>query len=548
MLLSKENHPGWMHFGHRYLRASQFGQLCESVGLRFCSENELETYERERWIWPAARVVMPDRYAHAFWLATFSSQDQFEIDDDLVLFDKLNSELRFTSGMPKDPAADDLRHPIDRSWGTVGGLVKPRDADYTSWDAYFVELDVLEAHLRRPTAEHYYHYWQIYELFLVRREHAGMYRDNVIYQWPPEVVPTNPAILWGFLDAVSYFQHLYLAHRLFLTVPLPRDPDGWSYLPATEQTALDEATLRYAADATTRYSLAQDDLFAGMRYLVYLHYNLESSERVHLADALKEDLWRAMQFVGSSCAMSNEEISTHIGRVDGMIGDYLELVFPNKRRRTRAKAERVLTSLSTAYDANAALLAKGTADVTELLNYLESADLALFEYVLVELNDAHLATHSWQTSEAFLRLKSLASLPESLARTLIQNNADAATHQALAAAPRAGLSRILQILLGVLQQSGLDALTEYTSLKAYWGADSPPDFTRNLSYLLTLPTTSEEIYLGVTLSVSTLVRNFTSHNLVEDPLLLRGQYVPCANAIASAIFAIWRIAKLSGWI
>src|SRR6476646_9720255 len=158
----------------RYLLVDDFIRLCDIVGLRACNERELENYEKSRLMFPAARVVMPDDYASAFWLYQMQQIPQFEFDEKYLSFHQVDWELRYQ--IPNENEQD-FRHVIDRSWGTVG-LEKPLEKEYVPWDNYTVNVQIGDHSFKHSTVSHFFHYWQIYELYDVRKFHAGMYADN----------------------------------------------------------------------------------------------------------------------------------------------------------------------------------------------------------------------------------------------------------------------------------------------------------------------------------------------------------------------------------
>ena len=147
-----QNHTHWPHFGRRYLPVRHFANLCEAVGLYGCNEHELESCEQQNWILPAARLVMPERYALAYWTALLNDADVFEIDEDLQLFHSLHQKIHFPTPKVGDPNSLDLRHPFDQSWCMAEGLVSPAINQYQPWDEYFITLP---DGLRHSTAEHY---------------------------------------------------------------------------------------------------------------------------------------------------------------------------------------------------------------------------------------------------------------------------------------------------------------------------------------------------------------------------------------------------------
>jgi hypothetical protein len=544
-ILPLKNHPNWRHFGKRYLRSEDFAHLCEVVGLHICKDYELEEYEREQWMFPVARMIMPDDYARAFWSYFHQPDSEIEFDDQYLPFHELDWAIRYNVQTDGTQANRELRHPIDIAWGNVDGLERPVEGEYKPWDTFAISLEIAGREGRYQTATHLYHYWQIYELYQVRKQQKGMYRDNVLL---PELGPTlnDPLALSALFDAVSYFQHPYQLQRSLVFQGHRADEDGWISLDETQQDDLKQVAQRYATDSVQMYGLDQDALYTGLRRMMELHASYEEADRVRLAEALKTDLWRTVEFMHFAFGIPTEEIAEQAGMIGGYVRNYLELLFPNRRQETRSKSLRILRNLAQGYNAQASHYAMSDEDLENLLAYTESSNLAWFEYVVAELNRAHFELHSWHATETFLHLKALASFPESLMRTLVLRNADVTTQTSFQEQHNPGMGNLNCLVFGNLRPS---ILRHYNAAN-HWNAQESAEFVRNLSHLVTVASaaTGEEAYLGANLALATLLRNFTSHLVIEDPALLRGQYVRCVRAILAAVFSAWKVVGRKGWI
>lgn len=535
------------YFGKRYLRVTDFIKLCEAVGLHGCTEGELEEYERERWMFPAARMVMPEEYAQAFWMSWRNSTTEFEFDEKFLPFYQLDWAIRYPVQTPNNRKSQDLRHPIDRAWGKVEGLERPNDKEYVPWESYEVILKDGESEIRESTVSHFYHYWQIYELYQIRKSNKGIYRDNVLMPLSKRLKHDDLRGLSRFLDAVSYFQHSYQLQLQQMLAGLAPDDDGWIALDQTQQNQLEQAAHQYAIATLRAYRLDEDASYEGLRGIMYLHNNYDKAERVRLAEALKADIWRTVEFIHYAFSTPDEKIAERAGQVGGYAQNYLELLFPNRRKEARNKAVRILQNLAEEHNRRTLNYSMPDNEIDVLLDYVESIDLAWFEYILVELNEAYFARHSWQTAETFLHLKTLASFPESLMKTLILRNGDAATKNDFNNQTNPGMGTLVCLVFRDITPS---ILAQRDSAN-HWNAKDTTEFANNLSHLIQLISSAptEEAYLGCTLALATLVRNFTSHLVVEDPQLFQsGQYVRCVRAILTAAFSAWRVARIKGWI
>jgi hypothetical protein len=204
-ILPLESHPAWRNLGKRYLRLEDFISLCDAVGLYRCTEHELEECERERWMFPVARMIMPEEYARAFWMHMLGFTTKFEFDERFLPFHGLDWAIRYRIQASNDSKNWDLRHPIDRVWGQVDGLVRPVDEEHVPWESYTITLRINDREIRESTVTHFYHYWQIYELYQIRRFRKGMYQDNAPMPYSIGLRCDDLQALLPFFDAVSYF-------------------------------------------------------------------------------------------------------------------------------------------------------------------------------------------------------------------------------------------------------------------------------------------------------------------------------------------------------
>lgn len=536
---SVKANPHWnRHFGKRYLRMRAFINFCEIVGVYSVNDEELEEYEQRGLMYPAARLVMPEEYAHAFWLHQYTNA-KFEFDESYCQHHELEMTLRFP--IPAERQDEILPHSIDRMWGVIDGLQKPQEQPYRSWDSYKVTV----AGFHPDIATHFYHYWQVYHLYQIRRQ-EGMYQDRS-FQWGESLKYGGIGELLSFFDALSYFHHLFDARfRQMAAASTPND-DGEFSFDDQQQRNIEQFSRNYASETLAKYSLNENDLFEALKGMVFLHYRYEKSERQRLAETLKSDIWHMVELVGFVSSMSSEEISDQVGYVGpGMSRiNSIEKLFPDKRKVTRSEAYDMLISFLGKYNGSASTWPVSEQDIDELLSFVENTELAIFEYVLVELNETYFDRTSWFASASFLRLKSLASFPESLMRILIDQSGD----QKLIKAknnPRIGMSKLNELLF---QHAYPFIWTEYNSA-GHRSAPESSEFQTNAGYLITRlnAVSGDDAFLGVTLSLATLLRNFTSHHLVENPNLLSGQYVQCVRSILNTVFFIWSDAKHRGWI
>lgn len=529
-------------FGTRYLVTDDFIRLCETVGLHRCTEYELENYEKSRLMFPAARVIMPDDYAGAFWLHQLQHTPQFEFDDKHIPFYQLDWELRYQ--IPRQDQQD-FRHPIDRSWG-IAGLERPSEKEYVAWDNYTVNVQVGDRAVKRSTVSHYFYYWQIYELYDVRKTHMHMYADNCLLPRFGSPNHNNANELPFIFDALSWFYTLYKANYSRFFEGIQPNNDGIIILDQAQQNNLSTILQTIATDTVQLYKLDENALQAGLRKMLELHFWYEEAERFKLSVALKRDILRFTDFMSYATGKSAEEISKIAGPVGGYIGNYLEILFPNRRKVARDEAFQLVKHLLLEYNKHFPNVSLSDAELTNLLNYTEATSIAWFEHQIVELNKAFFEYHSLHDTMTFLHLKALSSFPEALMKALIQNNGDQQTQQDLNNQRNPGMGTLISLVFRNLAPT---ILTHYQNTM-HWEAKDAAQFSANLTYLAGSinSAASEDEYIGRNLALATLLRNFSSHVAVDNPELLEGQYVLCLRSILVAISSIWKAAQGQHWV
>lgn len=529
-------------FGKRYLLVDDFIRLCKVVGLYQVTKEELEDYEREGWVLPAARMVAPDEYAVASARERYGSE-AFEVDEKYSAYYNLDMRIRHSRPPSLEPE-EDLRHPIDQSWGTVEGLYNPGEQEFTPWGNYRVRIYEGDFEIYEPTAFHFYHYWQVHQLYHVRRSRSGYYKGD-----PPMWKTKGKSLEWArVFDPTAYFRSLYQAWYEKLTGSLSPDDTGLLIFTPAKQDELRRAARRSAQDTLETCGLDQDSLFGNLDWLIRLHLDYEEADRVRLAEAVKEDVWTTVELLHFAYQIQTEEIVQRAGRLGGYRENYLEVMFPNHRKQTRAAALRILHSFAEQHNKRASAYGILNEDIEGLVDFVEATDLAWIEYVLQKLNEDYFAAHSWQTAANWLHLKAVASFPESLAKILILDKADAETQSKYESQKSPAFATAVDLLLGHV---ATPVLHEWKAENSRWSAHSKSDFAIKLAHLMhrieAAPT--EDAFLGASLSLTIMLRNFTSHLLLEDEELLQhGQYVRCLRAVMTTVFMIWKVTKLRQWV
>lgn len=315
------------YFDKRYLPKEGFVRFCEVVGLYGCLDHELEEYEQRGLLYPVARFEHPENY---------------------MLINNL----------------PDFRHPIDVALETssLPALIKPQNHKFLTWDNYVIRQENNQV----LTTTHYYHYWQVYELYRARIIANGMYLDKSL-----PVGNFDIAKLQQFLEIVSYFQHLYRADLSQVTNQIEFNGDNIIIFNDEQKAYIEEIGRKYAMQTLAKYTFTDSFLYEGLKNLLYLYYQYEQSERYKLAETLKADIWRSVEFMCFALSTTSEAISEQIGYAGLGISNQrtLEILFPNRRREIKAKVKNIIQNSSTQ------ILYLPDNYIDEFLDFIEQTEL-----------------------------------------------------------------------------------------------------------------------------------------------------------------------------
>jgi len=531
----------WRFFGKRYLKSSDFISLCDLVGLKSVSDDELEEYEKNKLLFPAARIIMPDDYAFGFWESQHTSKRVFIFDDKYIEFNDLDWALRFPN---HNETPKNYLHPIDNNWG-LEGLQKPSENEFVPWDNFYIQVKIDNNTFKEPSATHYYHYWQIYELFEARKLFRKMYKDNNYLVQFREFNHSNSEDLNHLFDALSFFQTNFIYYQKeFLRERTPND-DGIIILDKPEQKRFSNCIKLFALETINRFKLSDEQLFLFLRKIMELYSCYENSERTKLSHTLKKDIWNLTEFIQYVTGMDTLEISKRAGRISIFLKDYLELLFPNRRLQAREESTNFINHYIKEYNKICTTMKINEIDIENFFNYSEIVNISWFEYVITELNKEFHKFSSWHHTITFIYLKMLASLPETLMRIIIQDKSDDQTKQKLENNPKAGMGKLIEFIFCDSKSNILHFYNKYP----FWNAKNKRQFLTNLSKYNNKITmiNSEFEFIGANLALATLIRNFSSHLVLDDPNLLQGQYVFCIRSLINSICAIWVQCTNNNW-
>jgi hypothetical protein len=545
MLLSPdfiESSPSWRFFGKRYLKARDFISFCDLVGLKNLTENELEEYEEQKLVFPVARFVLPEVYANSFWEHQLNNKEKFEFEDKYLEAHNLNFSLRFPNTITK---TEGNNHIIDNYW-KLPELTKPHETEFIPWKNYFIDLEINGKIRKIYNADHFYHYWQIYELFEVRKRIKSMYKDFQYYTPFFESFSDTKGEFHVFFDAVSLFFYNKNNFQDEYFQKIDANEDQRYILDENQKKFLNNKYEELAKNIINKNNYSERLLLENIRKMMTLNHCYLQSERYKLSNILRKDIWTCVELISFGLGFNTNEISQKAGKIGSYLVDYLEILFPNKRKEAKDDTITFLKSILKNFNKECPAHTITDSEINKFVDFSELNDLAWFEYIIREANENFFKPNSWYSTISFLHIKSLASMPETLMKLIIEKFSDNKTRNKFHNLKKPSLYD----LIGLIFSKDSTNIGEIYNNTQHWKANDKNEFIENLKYFRNKfsETNSENEFIATNLALSTLIRNFTSHLFLDDSTIFKGSYVFCLRAIMNSVASIWIVSKNKNWV
>ena len=545
-------------WGERYAEVSLFEDYCRDLNVN-TGRGELEHYEKVRAMLPVARVVYPDEYVIQRDQNQWNGVTDWDGAGQWPELDRLLKRGLSVQSGDEGSSDEKVVHSFDREMeaGANPYLIRPELSEFRPWSEYRVEVpDGRGNSIMRPTAEHYYSYWQVHQLFLIQ-QYPDLYKNvGLIERIPQEdslkkSLPRAPkeeyfvdfAGMRLRFDAISFWIALY--HRehenAFAGVA---EVDGVRSLDDAQATAYRTKLALRAAQVKERFQLTPGDLYGFLHKLIELLEGYERKERYKLVDALKDDIFAWENLLTLATGKTREDVAEELGRTN--IYDERTFRHLDIRSKEHDYSLELLTSVSA--DCERALRQLGDsqwsfpeADVDELLNYCEREGLGLFVTALsgmVATGDEEYRQISRRV-QRYTNLKNVLNSYEYLLKTLgLQAGQIVGNETLTPLVDKVMAQELWYQSFGARKQSGL------------LSTNSTQAFLTNLGSLLADSQLkgSPQGYWAQQFLVTCLARNMTVHSYPSQDSYYGDLFGRMLHAVVSATFYTWRHAKAQGWV
>ena len=286
-------------YGHRYLAVDRFVSYCRSLNVDF-PRRKLEFCERERLLFPAARVEVPEGYVRYVFDVKhnpsnpYYGRPQYELPDKWMAIHRLLDSIDFPV-----PHKDNGVHVFDKRMGSRRYLATPCSQPFRDWSSYSTEAGrIADRVVEEPTARHYYHYWQVHQLAAIQKYMdyccmkaladvcdaiaPGEHRLYIEMRLPKKRVADGDYLgMNKGYDALSFFIR-WIRRKERDAFERGTQVDGGMRLSARQASALERASHQIAEDVCGRFGLSDDELLVFARQLLGLHDDYTREEKAKL--------------------------------------------------------------------------------------------------------------------------------------------------------------------------------------------------------------------------------------------------------------------------
>ena len=314
----------------RFAEVDQFIRYCRDLNIE-TDQRELEHYERIGAMLPVARVVFPNEYVIKEYQSLWNGAVDWDGTDQWPALDRLSEKIGpFPIGYQCLPD-EELVHCFDREMeaGDNPHLIRPESAEFRPWSDYRVVVpDGRGNDIEKPTAKHYYSYWQVHQLSFIQ-QYPDLYKNAWLIDRIPQndpvrrILPRGPKneLLVEFdgkrhsFDALSFWITVYGRERK-RTFASVADVNGFRRLDDVQADDHRKRVAALAGKITGCFKLTPEDLYSFLHKLIKLMEDYERVERYKQAEALKSDIFDWENLLMLTLGESRHDVGEELGKTN----------------------------------------------------------------------------------------------------------------------------------------------------------------------------------------------------------------------------------------
>ena len=545
-------------WGERFAEVDEFASYCRDLNVE-TERRELEHYEKTGVMFPVARVVYPDEYVIKMDQSPWNEAVGSERTNKWPALGRLSEGFGpFLSGY-EGLSDGELIHCFDREMevGSNPHLVRPGATEFRPWSDYRVAIpDLYGIEIKRPTAKHYYSYWQVHQLYLIQ-QYPDLYKNAWLIKQIPDddskkkLLPRaiNTGLLVDFRGMKRSFDTLSFwitgcdreRGRTFASVA---EVHGVRILDDVQAAAHKVRLVAFARKVTKRFQITRGDLYGFLRKLINLFEDYERKERYKLAGELKRDIFAWEDLLTLTTGETRDDVAEQLGKVnrfDKQTFRWLDIV-------TKERDYALDLLMKVAKDCTKALRQLGDAqwsfaepDANDLLNYREGNGVGLFAIALsgmVAIGDDEYRQKSRRV-QRYTNLKNVLNSYEYLLKNL-----------ATGAGLNVGGETFTGLVRRVMSQEPWYPLFQARKKKGLLSGNNTQEFLTNLGTLLADNELkgSPKGYWAQNFLIMCLARNMTVHSYPSEDSYYGDLFGPMLDALIMATLYTWQHAKSNAWV
>ena len=249
------------------------------------------------------------------------------------------------------------------------------------------------------TAEHYYHYWQVHQVYHIQDKYPLFAKHNWLLKhlsnevqdrvpWLKPNQGDSVTTLSGYstcFDALSFY--ICLAHsqrqKTFASIPQNYGVKKLS----DQQLATHESDLaRHARSVCQKYKIDRDTLYKFLVFLLDLQSTYQKEERTKLANGLESDIIYLTQLICGITGQTSSEIEESLGKCV-TIWTRRQFRYLDKALLVEDSAHDVFTYFLPKYNKDFPRDALTSQDIVRLEQFLRDKGLFLINYAIFDIQE-----------------------------------------------------------------------------------------------------------------------------------------------------------------
>lgn len=532
--------------GRRYLTSNQFTSYCSALNLKLSAfDRELELYDKEGVLLPVARIIQPDEYVIKRWEL---EQDSKTYEIKISEWEELE-RIIFGGPFPQFMTDFDLWHPFDREFEQNNKfLFRPTKDQFKRWNTYRVNVRPnLEEDFFRRTVKHYYHYYQVHQVFAIQQKYPVFAKYNWLLKEPKDalknrisyLIPkadTNIISLNGYLshfDALSFYIELYKNEEERTLEPVP-EIGGIKTLNAQQFAHYENQLKRHAEFVVHKFGITDDDLYEFLFYLLDLRSEYKRGEHLKLANELTIDLQYLTKLLAGFTGLSFSDLENEILQRNELIWVRQRFRHLDKALQVYDYAHETFERLRNNYNTSFPNFQISLNEIDSLISFIEKKGLFVIPYAVFDIHETLNDSRPFRATFLYMGLSNLTTGFECYLReiaVLVNSSTNAGVNTE-------GLHTLIQ-----------------TMFRTSWGNQFNMEHSKRISlksdpflYLedvYTSPNLDEIIKLFLLIRCS---RNFVAHNYTLEHDLYHTWYSVIYTSICHALFYSWIHARINNWV